>query len=266
MNAMASSCVTIINMALCALAYGVVGCREPSSSPSSSSAPPTTTDAGAPADAFAARRSEMVDAQLKARDIVDARVLEAMGRVPRHRFVGAREAAHAYEDRPLPIGQGQTISQPYIVALMTQLAGVEPGDRVLDVGTGSGYQAAVLAEMGARVWSIEIVPELAAEAAVRLRELGYAAVEVRAGDGYRGWPEHAPFAAIIIAAAAPQVPQPLVEQLAPGGKLVLPVGEGVQDLLVITKQPDGTTTRQTIAPVMFVPMTGEVRRTGRGSR
>lgn len=208
----------------------------------------------------------MVEAQLKARDIVDARVLEAMGRVPRHRFVDGRDAAHAYEDRPLPIGRGQTISQPYIVALMTQLAGVEPGERVLDVGTGSGYQAAVLAEMGARVWSIEIVPELAEEAAGRLRDLGYAAVEVRAGDGYRGWPEHAPFAAIVVAAAAPRVPEPLVEQLAPGGKLVLPVGEGVQELLVITKQPDGTTTRQTIAPVMFVPMTGEVRGAGRGSR
>ena len=266
MNAMAPSCAITVKITLSALACGVLGCREPATPQSSSSAPATSGPAAA-ADAFAKRRAEMVEAQLRSRDIVDARVLAAMGRVPRHRFVGAGEAAHAYEDRPLPIGEGQTISQPYIVALMTQLAEVEPGDRVLDVGTGSGYQAAVLAEVGARVWSVEIVPELAAEAKGRLRDAGYAAaVEVRAGDGYRGWPEHAPFAAVIVAAAAPRVPEPLFEQLAPGGKLVLPVGEGVQELLVITKQPDGTTTRQTVAPVMFVPMTGEVRGAGGPSR
>jgi protein-L-isoaspartate(D-aspartate) O-methyltransferase len=204
----------------------------------------------------------MVGEQLTARDITDKRVLEAMRRVPRHRFVAAGDEPHAYEDRPLPINAGQTISQPYIVALMTQLAEVEAGDRVLDIGTGSGYQAAVLAEMGADVASIEIVPELAESAAKRLKALEYENVEVRAGDGYRGWPERAPFDAIILAAAAPKIPEPLIEQLAPGGKLIIPVGPdgGLQQLLVITKNPDGTTRRETIAPVAFVPMTGEIRK------
>jgi protein-L-isoaspartate(D-aspartate) O-methyltransferase len=203
----------------------------------------------------------MVRDQLAARDIRDNRVLEAMGRAPRHRFVPERWQAAAYDDGPLPIGEGQTISQPYIVALMTQLADVKAGDRVLDIGTGSGYQAAVLAEMGAKVWSIEIVEPLAREAAGRLKTLGYKDVEVRAGDGYRGWVEHSPFRAIIVAAAAPQVPKPLVDQLAPGGRLVIPVGEdgGAQELLVLTKQPDGTVRREMIVPVRFVPMTGEVR-------
>jgi len=189
-----------------------------------------------------------------------------MGRVPRHEFVLKSEMGRAYADSALPIRHEQTISQPYIVALMTQLAQVKPGDRVLDIGTGSGYQAAVLADMGAKVWSIEIVPELAAEAKQRLKDLKYDAVEVRAGDGYRGWPEHAPFRAIILAAAAPQIPKPLIEQLVVGGKLVLPVDrpdQFAQDLLVVTKQEDGTIRRETVAPVMFVPMTGEVRK---GSR
>ena len=209
---------------------------------------------------FARQRAAMVKTQLAERDITNKVVLDAMGRVPRHRFVLPRWEAAAYEDGPLPIHEGQTISQPYIVALMTQLAQVKPDDRVLDIGTGSGYQAAVLAEMGAKVASIEIVPELAAEAKARLAELKYDAVEVRAGDGYRGWPERAPFRAIILAAAAPQVPQPLLDQLAIGGRLVLPVGDGWgQELLVVTKQPDGSIRRETVAPVMFVPMTGEVR-------
>ncbi|HEV2295304.1 MAG TPA: protein-L-isoaspartate(D-aspartate) O-methyltransferase [Tepidisphaeraceae bacterium] len=209
---------------------------------------------------FARERAEMVRTQLAARDITDQRVLEAMGRVPRHRFVPAEHAGEAYGDHPLPIGHGQTISQPYIVALMTQLAQVKRGDRVLDIGTGSGYQAAVLAEMGADVASIEIVPELAAEAKERLAALNYKTVEVRAGDGYRGWPERAPFEAMILAAAAPEIPKPLIEQLAVGGRLVLPVGGSYgQELLVITKQADGSLKRETVAPVMFVPMTGEVR-------
>ena len=209
---------------------------------------------------FERERAAMVAEQLAARDITNPRVLEAMGRVPRHRFVLRGYEADAYEDRALPINKGQTISQPYIVALMTQLADPKRGDRVLDIGTGSGYQAAVLADMGAKVWSIEIVPELAEEAAARLRDLNYDAVEVRAGDGYRGWPEHAPFAAIILAAAAPKIPQPLLDQLAPGGRLVLPVGDDPgQELMLITRKPDGTFDRQTIAPVAFVPMTGEVR-------
>ena len=223
---------------------------------------PTTQEADTPADEqrFDRPRAAMVRTQLAARDITNARVLDAMGRVPRHRFVPPELASAAYDDQPLPIGQGQTISQPYIVALMTQLADPQPGDRVLDIGTGSGYQAAVLAEMGAEVTSIEILPALADEARARLRELKYDNVDVLTGDGYRGHPHRAPFRAIILAAAAPEVPKPLLEQLAPGGRLVLPVGDGWgQDLLVITKQPDGTFRRETVAPVMFVPMTGEVR-------
>jgi protein-L-isoaspartate(D-aspartate) O-methyltransferase len=210
---------------------------------------------------FARDRAEMVRSQLVGRDIRNPRVLDAMGRVPRHRFVLDGWQVQAYADGALPIREGQTISQPYIVALMTQLADPKPGDRVLDIGTGSGYQAAVLAEIGADVSSIEIIPALAEEAKARLRDLKYRNVEVRAGDGYRGWPERAPFQSILLAAAAPQVPQPLLDQLAVGGRLVLPVGpEGeFQQLLLITKQPDGSLDRRTIAPVAFVPMTGEVR-------
>ena len=206
-------------------------------------------------------RERMVEVQLARRGVRDPNVLAAMRKAPREAFVPPGLAEFAYEDGPLPIGQGQTISQPYIVALMTQLANVKEGDRVLDVGTGSGYQAAVLAEMGAKVWSIEIVEPLAKEAAERLKALNYNTIEVRAGDGYRGWAEHAPFQAIILAAAAPKVPQPLLEQLAVGGRLVLPVGEdgGAQDLMVITKKEGGTFDRKTVAPVAFVPMTGEVR-------
>ena len=240
----------------------VAGCHAETST---TTRPATTSAAStAPADAYAAERAAMVRTQLAARDITDQRVLDAMGRVPRHRFVLRGYEDQAYADRPLPIRGGQTISQPYIVALMTQLAKVKAGDRVLDIGTGSGYQAAVLAEIGADVASIEIVPELAAEAKARLAEL-YPKVIVRTGDGYRGWPERAPFQAVILAAAAPRVPQPLIDQLALGGRLVLPLGDGLgQELLVITKQEDGSTARETVAPVMFVPMTGEVR--GKGKR
>lgn len=231
-------------------------CRERTSVTTTSTQP-----AAGDNDRFARLRAEMVQAQLAGRDITDKTVLDAMRRVPRHLFVPDGLRDDAYDDRPLPIGEGQTISQPYIVALMTQLAEVEPGDRVLDIGTGSGYQAAVLAEMGTQVASIEIVEALAKEAEQRLRDLKYANVTVRAGDGYRGWPERSPFHAIVLAAAAPKVPQPLLDQLAVGGKLVLPVGEGFdQNLKVITKQPDGSFQTQTVAPVAFVPMTGEIRR------
>jgi protein-L-isoaspartate(D-aspartate) O-methyltransferase len=203
----------------------------------------------------------MVEEQLKARDIVDPRVLEAMGDVPRHLFVAPEQWPVAYEDRPLPIPEGQTISQPYIVALMTQLADPDPGDTALDVGTGSGYQAAVLADLVDRVHGIEIHCPLADAARERLDRLGYDNVEVRCGDGYRGWPEHAPFDVIILAAAPPEVPPALDEQLAPGGRLVLPVGDRFsQQLIVIEKRPDGSTTRRTVAPVAFVPMTGEVQK------
>ena len=208
----------------------------------------------------ALRRLQMVEDQLRGRDITDAEVLGAMSRVPRHLFVPESLRELAYADRPLPIGNQQTISQPYIVALMTQLAGAKAGAKALDVGTGSGYQAAVLAELVEQVYSIEIVEPLADEARQRLARLGYQNVEVRHGDGYRGWPQHAPFDVIIVAAAADHVPQPLVEQLAPRGRLVMPVGKYFQSLIVVEKQPDGTLRRKTIAPVAFVPMTGEAQR------
>ena len=213
-------------------------------------------------DEFLAARRKMVEAQLAARDIRDPHVLAAMLRVPRHRFVPEALADEAYDDHPLPIGHGQTISQPYIVALMTQLAAPRPDSRALDVGTGSGYQAAVLAELCREVYSIEILEPLTAEAAERLKRLGYRNVTVRTGDGYRGWPEKAPFDLIIVAAAPDHVPQPLIDQLAPGGRLVIPVGDARQELLLIEKVRDGAVRRESVAPVMFVPMTGEAMRKG----
>jgi protein-L-isoaspartate(D-aspartate) O-methyltransferase len=205
-------------------------------------------------------REHMVATQIAARDVSDPRVLEAMRRVERHRFVPPSARADAYGDHPLPIGHDQTISQPYIVALMTELARVKPGDRVLEVGTGSGYQAAVLSVLAKEVYTIEIVAPLAREAAERLKALGYANVTVRAGDGYRGWPEHAPFDAILVTAAPPEIPRPLVDQLAVGGRLVAPVGEewGAQELVVLERTPAGVK-RRVVAPVRFVPMTGEAR-------
>lgn len=208
---------------------------------------------------FVTLRQRMVRYQLESRDICDPRVLQVMGRIPRHRFVPASQREAAYADWPLQIGAGQTISQPYIVALMTQLARPQPDARALDVGTGSGYQAAVLAELCREVYSIEIVESLATEARERLAELGYRNVEVRHGDGYRGWPERAPFDVIVLAAAPPEIPEPLVEQLAVGGRLVLPVGERFQELVVVEKQADGTTRRWTEIAVMFVPMTGQAQ-------
>jgi len=223
--------------------------------------PSQVQPAPATGDASTSRqREQMVQRQLVGRDITDRRVLDAMRRVPRHRFVPEQWRAEAYADRPLPIGRGQTISQPYIVALMTQLARIRPDARVLDVGTGSGYQAAVLGELCKEVLSIEIVEPLATEARQRLAALGYENIEVRAGDGYRGWIEKAPFDAIIVAAAPDHVPQPLIDQLAPDGRLLIPVGQFYQDLIVIHKRPDGTIDRRKAAPVAFVPMTGEAER------
>ncbi|HRO59694.1 MAG TPA: protein-L-isoaspartate(D-aspartate) O-methyltransferase [Burkholderiaceae bacterium] len=198
----------------------------------------------------------------------DDRVMAAMARVPRHLFVPADLAAAAYRNRPLPIGDGQTISQPYIVALSTELLEPEPEDVVLEVGTGSGYQAAVLAELVRRVHSIEIVEPLGREAAQRLVELGYDNVELRIGDGYQGWPEAAPFDGIVVTAAAPAVPEALVAQLKPGGRMVIPIGPsfGNQELVLIEKQADGTVTRRTVLPVRFVPMTGAAQDTHRERR
>ena len=203
-------------------------------------------------------RAAMVAEQLKSRGVNDQKVLDAMGRVPRELFVPERLRESAYADRPLPIGHGQTISQPLIVAVMTQFSRPTPVAKSLDVGTGSGYQAAILAELVDQVYSIEILKPLADEARERLQTLGYKNVEVRHGDGYRGWPEQAPFDLIIVAAAPDHVPEPLVEQLKPGGQLVLPVGgRFFQRLVVIEKQLDGTAVRRNVEPVAFVPMTGE---------
>jgi protein-L-isoaspartate(D-aspartate) O-methyltransferase len=208
---------------------------------------------------WAAIRAAMVKNQIAARGVKDELVLEAMRRVPRHLFVPEEFRSQAYEDHPVPIGEGQTISQPYIVGLMSELLQVKGGDKVLEVGTGSGYQAAVLAAMGCQVYTIEIRPALAAQARERLQRLGYSNVHVRVGDGYRGWPEAAPFAGIIVTAAPEKIPQPLLEQLAPGGRLVIPVGSFYQQLKVITKEETGFSEKDVI-PVRFVPMAGEVER------
>ncbi len=204
-------------------------------------------------------RDRMVTTQLEARGIDDARVLAAMRAVPRHEFVPSDMSARAYDDTPLPIGHEQTISQPYIVALMTELAAIRPGAKVLEVGTGSGYQAAVLAELAKDVYSIEIVEPLARRAAETLRRLGYGRVHLRTGDGYRGWPDAAPFDAVIVTAAPGKVPAPLLEQLAPGGRLVIPVGTREQMLEVHRRTRTGVEVERTV-PVRFVPMTGEALR------
>ena len=208
---------------------------------------------------WARQREDMVRTQIAARGVRDEKVLAAMRTVPRHLYVPEAQRAESYADHPLPIGEGQTISQPYIVGLMTELLGVAPGDRVLEVGTGSGYQAAVLAAIGCEVYSVEIRSALAQAAQVRLAELGVKGVDVRAGDGYGGWPEKAPFQAIIVTAAPERIPQPLLEQLAVGGNLVIPVGAYYQQLKVITREPSGYSERDVI-PVRFVPMTGEVEK------
>ena len=199
------------------------------------------------------------------RDALDGRVMAAMAEVPRDAFVPADEREYAYANGPLPIGWGQTISQPYIVALMTDLLGCGPRSRVLEVGTGSGYQAAILSRVVEQVYSVEIVPELAEAAARRLAGLGYTNVETRLGDGYLGWAEQAPFDGILVTAAAPGIPPPLVEQLRPGARLVLPVGEprGRQELLVVEKGPDGTVRTKPILPVVFVPLTRGAARPSR---
>ncbi|MGF1613856.1 MAG: protein-L-isoaspartate(D-aspartate) O-methyltransferase [Gammaproteobacteria bacterium] len=208
---------------------------------------------------WATQRQQMVATQIAARGVADPRVLEAMGRVPRHEFVPDRSRGLAYVDSPLPIGHGQTISQPFIVAFMTEAARIGPGDRVLEIGTGSGYQAAVLAEVAKQVYSIEILEALGRTAKEKLRSLGYQNVTVRIGDGYQGWPERAPFDAILVTAAPAKVPPPLLEQLKLGGRLVMPVGNVDQQLIRVTKTHQGER-RETLLPVRFVPMTGEAQR------
>ncbi len=193
------------------------------------------------------------------RKSLDPRVMSVMGKVERHKFVPPSEQSWAYANRPIPIGHGQTISQPYIVALMTDLISVDPGDRVLEIGTGSGYQAAVLAEMGAEVFTIEIIEPLARKASERLAGLGYNQVKTRQGDGYYGWEEEAPFDAIVVTAAADHVPPPLVRQLKPGGVMVIPVGSRflVQQLVLVSKDSAGSITTRQMLPVRFVPLTGD---------
>jgi protein-L-isoaspartate(D-aspartate) O-methyltransferase len=210
------------------------------------------------ADPYVTARARMVDRQIAARGVADPAVLAAMRKVPRHRFVEPRLASSAYDDRPLPIGHGQTISQPYIVGYMVELLKLKPGAKVLEVGTGCGYQAAVLAEIAKAVFTIEIVGPLAACAKKALADTGYTAVQVRHGDGYGGWPDQAPFDGIVVAAAPDHVPPALVEQLAVGARLVIPVGEFHQEIRVITKTEKGSREERLI-PVRFVPLTRDVR-------
>jgi protein-L-isoaspartate(D-aspartate) O-methyltransferase len=222
------------------LTAALAGCGAPPSGSESASDP-------------ARARERMVETQLAARDITDTRVLDAMRRVPRHRFVPESEQAGAYDDTPLPIGDRQTISQPYIVAYMTQMLEPRPTDRVLEIGTGSGYQAAVLAELVKEVHTIEILPGLAARAKAVLDDLKYSNIRTRVGDGYAGWPDAAPFDKVIVTAAPDQVPQTLVDQLGENGIMVVPVGRGDQIMTVLRRTKDGVVRRETIA-VRFVPM------------
>ena len=243
--------------------------------------PAQTAEAGAPGARPPAEKAEYdaraglmrdIDRMMRqsaretGRSALSPRVRAALEAVDRRDFVPSAEGWAAYENRPLPIGHGQTISQPFIVAIMTELLDPEPGDVVLEVGTGSGYQAAVLAKLVAQVYSIEIVAPLAAESKARLARLGYDNVTVREGDGYAGWPEHAPFDKIIVTAAAPMIPPPLVEQLKPGGRMVIPVGAQYahQDLVIITKSADGTVGERKIFAVGFVPLTRPPGRGGDG--
>jgi protein-L-isoaspartate(D-aspartate) O-methyltransferase len=193
------------------------------------------------------------------RETLDTKVIAALGRVPRHQFVPSAVVSRAYENRPLPIGYGQTISQPYIVALMTDLLGIQPDSTVLEIGTGSGYQAAVLAELAREVYTVEIIPPLGEAARERLQRLGYRNIQVRIADGYYGWEEHAPYDAIIVTAAAGTIPPPLVEQLRPGSTMVIPVGSRflTQQLVLVTKDSQGMVHTRQILPVAFVPLTGK---------
>jgi protein-L-isoaspartate(D-aspartate) O-methyltransferase len=249
--------------ALLVLLVACGGDKSPAPAPTPPPAPAAKAPVApvAPSDPRDADRNKMVDETIANRGITDPRVLAAMRKVHRHRLVPPELQPRAYEDNPLPIGFEQTISQPYIVAAMTEAAQLAPGEKVLEIGTGSGYQAAVLAELGGvEVYSIEIVEPLAERTHKLLARMGYDKLHLRIGDGYKGWPEAAPFDAIIVTAAPEAVPQPLIDQLATGGRLVIPVGKaGDQDLRVLTRGKDGTTTESLFA-VRFVPMTGEAQK------
>jgi protein-L-isoaspartate(D-aspartate) O-methyltransferase len=233
---------------------GTTGCRVPADR----SVEPTR-QSGAPEDPYRGEREAMVRDQIASRGVRDPRVLSAMGKVPRHRFVPPADLSEAYADHPIPIGYSQTISQPYIVAFMTEALQLKGGEKVLEIGTGSGYQAAVLGEIAGQVFSIEIVAPLADQARQVLAELGYNNIEVRQGDGYQGWKEQAPFDAVMVTAAPDHVPQPLIDQLKVGGRLIIPVGVAFQDLYVIEKTDKGIR-RYSVLPVRFVPMTGEAQK------
>ncbi len=222
----------------------------------SSQNPPPAQKASRTADEYQGQRRRMVDEQIRPRGILNNSVLKAMEKVPRHKFVPDPLRDKAYADHPLPIGLNQTISQPAIVAYMTEMADISKGEKVLEIGTGSGYQAAILGELAKEVYTIEILPELAERAGKILKELGYKNVFVKAGNGYLGWPEHAPFDAIVVTAAPDEVPKALVEQLAVNGKMVIPVGTTNQEMVLIQKTQKGVTEKRTI-PVRFVPMTGK---------
>ncbi len=211
---------------------------------------------------YAEKRRSMVAQQIEARGVEATAVLKAMRQVPRHEFVGEKQRGQAYSDKPLPIGHGQTISQPYIVAYMTEVLELQPGDKVLEIGTGSGYQAAVLAEITDSVFTIEIIEELAEQAATRLQQLGYNEVRTKQADGYHGWEEHAPFDAIIVTAAAGHIPPPLLKQLKPDGRMVIPVGGvyEVQSLMLIRKTADGEIQTERLMPVRFVPFQGAAQK------
>ncbi len=220
----------------------------------------TVPDRGGPTeDLFRQARENMVESGIVAWGIRDPAIVEAMGQVPRHEFVPVEYIDQAYENHPLPIGYGQTISQPYIVALMTEALDFVAGDKILEIGTGSGYQAAVLAALGAEVYTVEIIPDLAREADERLDRLGYEEIHTRTGDGYFGWPEEAPFDGILVTAAPDHVPQPLLDQLVEGGVMVIPVGPvgGYQELWKVTLGPGGRYTSESLGSVSFVPLTGE---------
>ncbi len=233
-----------------ALLVSLAGCNPAAPAAASTPAPAS--------DPFEAARLQMVRDTIEARDITDAGVLRAIRTVPRHEFVPPEYVEQAYADHPLPIGYGQTISQPYVVAWMTELLELKPGEKVLEIGTGSGYQAAVLAELGSvDVYSVEIVPELASAAAERLRRLGYARIQLKQGDGYFGWEEHAPFDAIIVTAAPDHLPPPLVAQLKPAGRIVVPIGPpGSYQSLWKFVDEGGELKAYNLGGVVFVPLTG----------
>ncbi|RJP33506.1 MAG: protein-L-isoaspartate(D-aspartate) O-methyltransferase [Candidatus Omnitrophota bacterium] len=210
-------------------------------------------------EALRTMRYRMVERQIEARGIKNAWVLDAMRKVERHRFVPERYVSNAYDDNPLPIGEGQTISQPYIVALMTDLLKPKKDHKILEIGTGSGYQAAILAEIVKEVYTIEIVEKLGKRTGSLLQEMEYKNIHIRIGDGYRGWPEEAPFDGVIVTAAPDHIPQPLIDQLKVGGRMVIPVGKSYQELIVVTKDENGVR-KDEVIPVRFVPMTGEAQK------